>query len=135
MSFNETDIGVGGHVNVTNEDLRNDMTRIAEMMRGVRSDIKELKDSEKVGANDRRADAGRITAIYTGLSILRWAMGLMSVSIIGACVWVFNGVNDTKNMTQDHERRLAAEEQSNKVQDTRLQAVERSQFASTVREK
>lgn len=119
-------------MSVTNEDLRNDLTRLTEQVRNLTNAVRGLTDAGKDTQVERRADSTKLTALYAGLSVLRWATGLVAIWVGGACVWTFNNLTEAINTNREQTLRLTAIEQEDKVRDTRLQNLERSQFASTV---
>ena len=135
-NFGETDIGIPGRSrdNVTNEDLRNDLTRLTEIVRQLTKAIGELKDANASGSQARREDDMKLASLYAGISVLRWAMTLVATFVGAACVWTFNNLTEAINTNRTQELRLTTLEQARSVQDSRLQGLERGQFADRVKE-
>ena len=133
--FIETDLGTGRTMSVTNEDLRNDITRMTEQVRGLATAVTNLITANENGMTARDTERDRVTTLYAGLSVLRWAFGLVVTFIAGACVWTFNNVIEATNTNRTQEIRLTNVEQENRIRDARLQALERSQFAERVKER
>lgn len=136
-NFGETDIGLSmnrARTNVTNEDLRNDLTRLTEIVRQLTKAIGELKDANMSGSEARREDDIKLAALYAGISVLRWAIGLVATAAGAAMFWTFTTLTEATNVNRTQEIRITTLEQARPIQDTRLQALERGQFAEHLKE-
>ena len=115
-------------MSVSNEDLRVELTRLTEQVKAavdITTSVKVAidKNETKRDLADTRIQTLELEGAKNkgSIAVMRWIVGVVSTAFVSGCIWVFSHVNDA--------------DQLNRAQEIRIQALERGQFANTVKER